>query len=80
MFVKHLQDYLEKFTEGPGGKRGNAVSNARVYIMDEKGFLEEIKRIEVHESTIIGDSSIKVVLKPQREKKLILNPGLVSDH
>ena len=80
MFVKHLQDYLEKFTEGPGGKRGNAVSNARVYIMDEKGFLEEIKRIEVHESTIIGDNSIKVVLKPQREKKLILNPGLVDDH
>jgi hypothetical protein len=48
--------------------------------MDEKGFLEEIKRIEVHESTIIGDGSIKVVLKPQREKKLILNPGLVDDH
>ena len=80
MFVKHLQDYLEKFTEGPGGKRGNAVSNARIYIMDEKGFLEEIKRIEVHESTIIGDTSLKVVLKPQREKKLILNPGLVDDH
>jgi|TARA_X000001316_G_scaffold7740_1_gene1988 hypothetical protein len=80
MFVKHLQDYLEKFTEGPGGKKGNAVSNARIYIMDEKGFLEEIKRIEVHESTIIGDGSIKVVLKPQREKKLILNPGLVDDH
>jgi len=80
MLIKHLQDYLEKFTEGPGGKKGNAVSNARVYIMDEKGFLEEIKRIEVHESTIIGDSSIKVVLKPQREKKLILNPGLVDDH
>ena len=37
MFVKHLQDYLEKFTEGPGGSKGNAVSNARVYIMDEKG-------------------------------------------
>ena len=80
MFVKHLQDYLEKFTEGPNGKRGNAVSDARIYIMDEKGFLEEIKRIEVHESTIIGDNSIKVVLKPQREKKLILNPGLVDDH
>ncbi len=80
MLIKHLQDYLEKFTEGPGGKRGNAVSNARVYIMDEKGFLEEIKRIEVHESTIIGDTSLKVVLKPQREKKLILNPGLVDDH
>ena len=51
MLIKHLQDYLEKFTEGPSGTKGNAVSNARVYIMDEKGFLEEIKRIEVHEST-----------------------------
>jgi hypothetical protein len=80
MFVKHLQDYLEKFTEGPGGTRGNAVSNARIYIMTEKGFLEEIKRIEVHESTIIGDGSIKVVLKPQREKKLILNPGVAKEY
>ena len=80
MFVKHLQDYLEKFTECPNGNRAHALSHARIYIMDEKGFLEEIKRIEVHESTIIGDGSIKVVLKPQREKKLILNPGLVDDH
>jgi len=80
MFVKHLQDYLEKFTEGPGGTRGNAVSNARIYIMTEKGFLEEIKRIEVHESTIIGDGSIKVVLKPQREEKLILNPGVAKEY
>ena len=80
MFVKHLQDYLEKFTEGPGGTRGNAVSNARIYIMTENGYLEEIKRIEVHESTIIGDGSIKVVLKPQREKKLILNPGVTKEY
>jgi hypothetical protein len=32
MFVKHLQEYLDKFTEGPQGRRGNAVSNARIYI------------------------------------------------
>jgi hypothetical protein len=25
MFVKHLQEYLDKFTEGPQGRRGNAV-------------------------------------------------------
>ena len=80
MFVRHLQEYLDKFTTGSKGQKGNAVSNARIYILTDKGYLEEIKRIEVHESTIIGDSSIKVVLKPQREKKLILNPGLVSDH
>ena len=30
------------------------------------GHLEEIKRIEVQESNIIGDMSIRVVLKPQK--------------
>ncbi len=50
MFVKHLQEYLDKFTEGSNGRRGNAVSNARIYIATKGGYLEEIKRIEVHES------------------------------
>ena len=45
MFVKHLQEYLDKFTEGQNGRRCNAVSDARIYIMTSKGFLEEIKRI-----------------------------------
>jgi hypothetical protein len=64
MFVKHLQEYLDKFTEGPQGRRGNAVSNARIYIATPNGYLEEIRRIEVHESTTPGDTSIRVVLKP----------------
>ena len=51
MYVKHLQEYLDKFTEGNNGMRGNAVSDAKIYIMTRKGYLEEIKRIEVHEST-----------------------------
>ena len=38
MRVKHLQDYLEKFTEGPGGKRGNAVSDARITLWTEERF------------------------------------------
>ena len=42
MFVKHLQEYLDKFTEGQNGLRGNAVSDARIYIMTSKGYLEEI--------------------------------------
>ena len=45
MFVKHLQEYLDKFTEGPNGRRGNGVSIARIYIMSNKGYLEEIKLI-----------------------------------
>jgi|TARA_R100000458_G_C8022578_1_gene81637 hypothetical protein len=67
MFVKHLQEYLDQFTDG---KRGNAISNARIYI-DVNGHLEEIKRIEVQESNIIGQSAIRVVLKHTRQKLII---------
>ena len=70
MFVKHLQQYLDRFTQGENGRQGNAVSYARVY-MQVGGHLEEIKRIEVQESNIIGDMSIRVVLKPQRERLII---------
>ena len=80
MFVKHLQEYLDKFTEGQNVKRGNAVSNARIYILTDKGYLEEIRRIEVHESNNLNDPSIRVVLKPNREEKLILPPGYVKDY
>ena len=69
MFVKHLQEYLDQFTDG---KKGNAISNARIYI-DVNGHLEEIKRIEVQESNIIGQDSIRVVLKPE-DKKVIIAP------
>ena len=64
MFVKHLQEYLDQFTNG---KKGNAVSNAKVY-MQMNGHLEEIKRIEVQDSNIIGQTSIRVVFKPTKEK------------
>ena len=80
MFVKHLQEYLDKFTEGPNGRRGNAVSHARIYIATPGGYLEEIKRIEVHESNNPKDPSIRVVLKPNKEEKLILPPGYIKDY
>mgnify|MGYP003130476632 FL=1 len=67
MFVKHLQEYLDQFTDG---KKGNAVSNARIY-MEVNGHLEEVRRIEVQESNIIGQSAIRVVLKPTKEKLII---------
>ena len=76
MYVRHLQEYLDKFTEGQNGMRGNAVSDAKIYIMTRKGYLEEIKRIEVHESNNPLDTSLRVVLKPNREEKLILPPGI----
>ena len=67
MFVKHLQEYLSQFTDG---RKGNGVSNARIF-MEVNGHLEEIKRIEVQESNIIGQSAIRVVFKPTREKIII---------
>ena len=68
MFVKHLQEYLDKFTDG---KKGNAVSNATIYMESSSGHLEEIRRIEVQESTIIGQPSIRVVLKPDNRQRII---------
>ena len=67
MLFKHLQEYLDQFTNG---KRGNGVSNARIF-MEVNGHLEEIKRIEVQESNIIGQSAIRVVFKPTKEKIII---------
>jgi len=67
MYVKHLQEYLDQFTDG---KKGNAVSNATIY-MQVDGHLEEVKRIEVQESNIIGQSAIRVVLKPTTQKIII---------
>ena len=67
MYVKHLQEYLDQFTDG---KKGNAVSNATIY-MQIGGHLEEIKKIEVQESNIIGQNTIRVVLKPERQKLII---------
>ena len=67
MFVKHLQEYLDKFTDGT---KGTAVSNARIY-MQINNHLEEIGRIEVQEANLIGQDSIRVVLKPTREELII---------
>ena len=58
---------MDQFTDG---KRGNGVSNARIF-MEVNGHLEEIKRIEVQESNIIGQSAIRVVFKPTRDKIII---------
>ena len=70
MFVKHLQEYLDQFTNG---KKGNAVSNATIY-MQVGGHLEEIRRIEVQESNIIGQQSVRVGLKPA-DNKVIIAPN-----
>ena len=68
MRVRDLQQYLGKFTED---KKGTAISNCHIYIETESGALEEIRRIEVQESNIIGQTSVRVVLKPADTKVII---------
>ena len=73
MFVKDLQLFLSKFTAGNknGTHQGNAVSLAKIFV-ERDGYLEEIKRMEVHEHNIIGQPGLRLVLKTQKERKLIL--------
>ncbi len=83
MYVKHLQEYLDKFTRGRVDLSGKPIIQKKIFIY-VNGHLEEIKRIEVHESPADPknplDASVRVVLKPQREEKLILPQGYIRDY
>jgi len=79
MRVQDLQQLLSEFTDK---LKGNAISDARIYVAKD-GYLEEIKRIEVHENNIIGkrpSTGIRLVMKTMNEKKLILSPGMLKDY
>jgi len=79
MRVQDLQQLLGEFTDK---LKGNAISDAKIYVAKD-GYLEEIKRIEVHENNIIGkrpSTGIRLVMKTMNEKKLILSPGMLKDY
>ena len=69
MRVRDLMNYLTEFMDNKG-KVGTGLGDDSV-LMQVGNHLEEIKRIEVQESTIIGANSMRVVLKPMREKRII---------
>ena len=79
MRVRDLQEFLSKFTEASkdGSRQGNAVSDAVIFV-ERDGFLEEIKRMEVHENsqTVIGATgnhqSHRLVLKTKQDRKIII--------
>ena len=79
MFVKHLQEFLGKFTMGHTKYQGNAISHAKIYVAIGN-HLEEIKRMEVHEQMLIGEPSLRLVLRPQNEKKLLIPDKLTTTH
>ena len=79
MRVQDLQQLLGEFTDK---LKGNAINDATIYVAKD-GYLEEIKRIEIHENNIIGKrprSGIRLVMKTANEKRLILQPGMLKDY
>ena len=86
MRVRDLQEFLAKFTEAKsdGSRQGNAISNA-VIMVEQNGFLHEIKRMEVHEHAVPivghkGHTAHRLVLKSQKESPLILPTKLKDDY
>ena len=71
MYIKDLMRYLEHFIDGD---KGTAINNAKIY-MKIGPYLEELKRIDVEESNIIGDASVRVVFKPTK-KQIIKAPNI----
>ena len=79
MRVRDLQENLSKFTEAKndGSRQGNAISDAVIFV-EKDGYLEEIKRMEVHENgqTIFGATgnhqSHRIVLKTERKRNIII--------
>ena len=76
MLVKDLQQFLETFTDK---LKGNAISHARIFV-EKDGYLEEIKRMEVQEHMLIGQSGLRLVLKTHKEKKLHLDDKLIKPY
>ena len=68
MRVRDLQQYLGKFTDD---KKGTAISNCHIYIETQSGHLEEIRKIEIQESKIIGHPNpTRMVLKSESIQKV----------
>ena len=69
MRVRDLMNYLTEFMDNKG-KIGTGLGDASVFIQ-VGGHLEELRRIEVQESTIIGANSVRLVLKPTTTKRFL---------
>ena len=76
MLVKDLRQFLGTFTDK---LKGNAVSHAKIFV-EKEGYLDEIKRMEVQEHTLIGQPGMRLVLKTHNEKKLHLDDKLIKPY
>ena len=76
MLVKDLQQFLGSFTDK---LKGNAISHPKIFV-EKNGYLEEIKRMEVQEHTIIGQPGLRLVLKTHIDQKLKLDDKLIKPY
>ena len=79
MRVQDLQQLLSEFTDK---LKGNAISDAKIYVAKD-GYLEEIRRIEVHENNIVGkrpSAGLRLVMKTMNEKRILLPKGMLKDY
>ena len=70
MRLRELMGFMQEFMDNKGKGQKGSLGDASVF-MHVGNHLEEIKRIEVQESAIIGANSVRVVLKPMKEKRII---------
>ena len=70
--LRDLQQILGKFTDG---NKGTAISDCFIYMENDRGGLNEIGKIELQESKIIGkinsSAAWRVVLKKDVKTSLI---------
>ena len=68
--MRDLQQILDKFTNG---NKGTAISDCFIYMENDRGGLNEIGRIELQESKIIGkqnsSAAWRVVLKKIKDRR-----------
>ena len=68
MRLRDLQEILDRFTNG---QKGTIISDCPVYVETQNGHLEDIRRIEVQESVIIGDPNpARLVLKTDSDQRI----------
>jgi len=68
MRLRDLQQILDRFTNG---QKGTVISDCPVYIETQSGHLEDVRRIEIQESAIIGDPNpARLVLKADKDERI----------
>ena len=71
MRMRDIQMYLDKFTDG---NKGTAISDCQVYIEMQDGSLQEIKKMELQESRMLGkinsSASCRGVMKGEPRSKV----------